>query len=251
MEYQAWEEVFDFNGTVASSSATSMVITNSDGSQTRISGTGLTYSAGELTGGTVTGFDRYETATSTVLISYTGLSLSAATMVADYETVQDIQADFSTLLNFVDLSNANEPNIYADTLIEFLGANGNKMQIIGTNFGTDPNNNDFTNRTVTEMRVVDANGNVLSTTGVVDYNLGLVQQGFGGGNSYLLELALSDSGNVFVDDSYSVNDLNMLVEEGAAAKAFDLNADIFTLIAYYNKNGIVADLAAGTVLRDG
>jgi Ca2+-binding RTX toxin-like protein len=76
-----WYTVAINNDNPASASTTLFVLTNSDGTETRIIGTGFTYDTnGNPTGGTISQIDRADTGGSTVYETITGLSLSLVSL---------------------------------------------------------------------------------------------------------------------------------------------------------------------------
>ena len=251
MQYENWGDVFSLDGTVVSATATSLVILNSDGTHTRILGTGFTYDANGLTGGTLTGMELFDPSTNTLLVALTGASKPVSEVLAEAQTIADVAAVYASLAPFFDLENANEPATFSQTLIEFVDEDGNRLQIIGTDFGTDGENPDFANGVVTEMRVLDINGVELETSGAISFSFEVVANGFDGAGGALIDGAAAEATNVFVDDTYTSDYNRFEVKAGSVGKAFDLNSDGFFQISYYNSNSLVADLAAGIVIRDG
>ncbi|SMX31398.1 calcium-binding protein [Octadecabacter ascidiaceicola] len=102
------------------------------------------------------------------------------------------------------------------------------------------------------MRVLDENDVQLGTTGAVSYFLQTAVYGFDGSSSgFLIGLAANESTNIYYDNNYSPDQNYLEIRDGSVAKAFDLNSGSFFRIDYFESNGIVADLAAGTMVRDG
>ena len=249
MVYENWGDVFSLQSTVVSASATSLVLLNSDGTQSRFIGTGLTYAAGELTGGTITGIERFDPSNSTVLVAYTGGSALVTDFLFAIEQIQIVFNTFQSLSAFFDFSEVDVPSVYSPTLVEFVDPDMNVFQVIGTGFGTDGNNPDFVNGLVTEMRVLDSSGAVLITSGPINYPLEAVSIAFQGGSSFAINLLASIATDIFVDDSFSTDFDRLEIAEGAVAKSFDLNNGDFFQVVYNETVDMVIDLAAGTATR--
>ncbi|MEH2503731.1 Ca2+-binding RTX toxin-like protein [Bradyrhizobium sp. AZCC 1578] len=79
----AWYNVtIDKNAPVGSPSSTLLVLPNSDGTETRIIGTGFTYSGSTPTGGTISEIDRTSSGGGTIYETVTGLSLSLVALTS-------------------------------------------------------------------------------------------------------------------------------------------------------------------------
>ncbi len=252
MPYGNWNEVFSLSNTVVSASSTSLVFLNADGTHTRLVGTGITYSDGLVTGGTMTGLELFDPNNSTLLVSFTGLNRPFLDFIGEAATIGQIAAVYASLSAFFDLDNANVPSFFSETLIEFTDEDMNVFQAFGTDFGPDGNNLDLENGVVTELRVIDSNGVVLGTSGIVSYDLEDVLTAFQGeGTRFLLNFAASAATDIFIDDTYDANYTRIEIEAGSGAKAFDLNGAGFYQVSFFGSGSLVADLGAGTSTRDG
>src|SRR5262245_32061194 len=73
----------DIGGTALSASSTLLVVPNSDGTETRVAGTGFTYAGdGTPTGGTVSSISRTNSGGGTTYETITGLSLSLVALTS-------------------------------------------------------------------------------------------------------------------------------------------------------------------------
>ncbi|RUS59545.1 hypothetical protein EGN72_12580 [Pseudorhodobacter sp. E13] len=251
MPYPSWSEVFDIDGSNVSQTSTMLALLNTDGTHTRVLGTGLTYSGTHLIGGTITGLALFDPNTSTVLVSYLGMSRPVVDVLADLSVIEDVTEDFAQLSAFFDFESSEDPATVSPSLFESVDSAGNVAQFIGTNLLTSSGDFNFATGVITEVRILNSNGVQLGTTGPVSYNLGLFADGFDGPGRYLINSAAGAASNIYYDPSYSTDDNYLDILPGSVAKTLDLNSSGFFLVGYVGTNGLIADLGAGTVIRDG
>jgi Ca2+-binding RTX toxin-like protein len=255
--YQDWGVVFDVDNTTSFSS-TLIVFTNTDGTESRFSGTGFTINpiTGQVTGGTITGIVRFDPATNQQLeiVSNTNASVvDFANLVNESQSVGVIANNIGTFLVESDIADF----LIGANQFDFVMASGQRLRVLGSNLSL-PGETVASHGTITQIQAIDVDGSVLASSALINANFASFFGTFGGQNDVLssaLMLALEGNADLtvtsnfhHVDEQFGYYHYGFGVNGGNHDLVFDL-ATAFHLNFVFSTVGVTVNVETRTITR--